>query len=132
MKHLMAVIVAAACVPVICAADVAKVAQPARVARNPIVRVVTVSQAELRRGNDDLLEDTMARLEQASAFRPDIACLPELFSRRAPESVPGPVTERLSAWAREHSSYVVFGLKTMAGGKVYNSALLVDRKGQIV
>jgi len=131
MKLMMAWLVAA-CAPLIWAADVSKAAQPVRIGRNPIVRVVTVSQAELRGGNDDLLEDTMARLQQASAFRPDIACLPELFSRRAPESVPGPVTERLSAWAREHSSYVVFGLKTRADGKVYNSALLVDRKGQIV
>jgi beta-ureidopropionase len=131
MKLMMVLIVAAGG-QLIWAADVSKATQPVRIGRNPIVRVVTVSQAELRGGNDDLLEDTMARLQQASAFRPDIACLPELFSRRPPESVPGPVTERLSAWAREHSSYVVFGLKTIAGGKVYNSALLVDRKGQIV
>jgi predicted amidohydrolase len=129
---LMTVWIVVACAPLIWAADVSKASQPVRIGRNPIVRVVTVSQAELRGGSDDLLEDTMSRLQQASAFRPDIACLPELFSRRAPESVPGPVTERLSAWAREHSSYVVFGLKTIAGGKVYNSALLVDRKGRIV
>src|SRR5258708_4733390 len=126
MKHVMAVLMAAAFAPLIWAADVSKV-QPARVGRNPIVRVVTVSQAELRGGNGELLEDTMARLQQAAAFRPDIACLPELFSRRAPESVPGPVTERLSAWAREQSSYVVFGLKTVAGGEGYNSATLVYR-----
>jgi beta-ureidopropionase len=131
-KQMIAWLVAAACAPLIGAADVSKATQPVPIGRNPIVRVVTVSQAELPRGNDDLLEATMSRLQQASAFHPDIACLPELFSRRAPESVPGPVTERLSRWAREHSSYVVFGLKTMAGGKVYNSALLVDRKGRIV
>ena len=100
--------------------------------RNPIVRVVTVSQAGLQDRNEDLLDETMARLNQASVFRPDIACLPELFSRRTPEPVPGPVTERLSQWAREHSSYAVFGLKTVSGGRVYNSAVLIDRKGRIV
>ena len=131
-KQMMAWLVTAAYASLIWAADVSKATHPAHIGRNPIVRVVTVTQAELPRGNDDLLEDTMSRLQQASAFRPDIACLPELFSRRPAESVPGPVTERLSAWAREHSSYVVFGLKTIAGGRVYNSALLVDRKGQIV
>ncbi len=99
--------------------------------RNRIVRVVTVSQALLRE-SDDLLEETMARLNQAAVFKPDIACLPELFSRRPPEPVPGPVTEKLAAWALGHSSYVVFGLKTRVGGRVYNSALLIDRKGQIV
>jgi beta-ureidopropionase len=100
--------------------------------RNHIVRVVTVSQAGLERETGDLLGETMARLNQASVFRPDVACLPELFSRRQPEPVPGPVTERLSQWAREHSSYALFGLKTTAGGRVYNSAVLIDRKGRIV
>jgi predicted amidohydrolase len=55
-----------------------------------------------------------------------------MFSNRDPEPVPGPVTERLSAWAREHSSYVVFGLRTKKGDRVYNSAILLDRKGQII
>jgi predicted amidohydrolase len=99
---------------------------------NRIVRVITISQEGLQRGTNDLLEPTMARLNRAGSFHPDIACLPELFSNRDPESVPGPVTERLSAWAREHSSYVIFGLKAKKGGGVYNSAILIDRKGKII
>jgi predicted amidohydrolase len=55
-----------------------------------------------------------------------------MFSNRDPETVPGPVTERLSAWAREHSSYAVFGLRTKKDDRVYNSAILLDRKGQII
>jgi beta-ureidopropionase len=123
MKHIVVWLVALAAVsaPAV-AADV----------RNHIVRVVTVSQAELERGTGDLLEATVARLNQAAIFRPDIACLPELFPSRAPEPVPGPVTERLSRWAREHSSYAIFGLKTSKDGKVYNSAILIDRTGKIV
>jgi predicted amidohydrolase len=105
---------------------------PAPPTRNHIVRVVTINQAGFEKDAADLLEETMARLNQASVFRPDIACLPELFSRRKPEPVPGPVTERLSQWAREHSSYALFGLKTAADGKVYNSAILIDRTGRIV
>jgi beta-ureidopropionase len=103
-----------------------------QVSRNPIVRVVTISQAELRHGNDDLFEDTMSRLDQAAVFHPDIACLPEVFPRRAAEPVPGPVTTRLAQWAQEHSSYVLFGLKTAGNGSIYNSAVLIDRKGRIV
>jgi beta-ureidopropionase len=97
-----------------------------------IVRVVTISQDELRRGTNDLLESTMVRLDRAGSFHPDIACLPEMFSNRAPEPVPGPVTERLSAWARAHSSYVIFGLRTKKGDRVYNSAILLDRQGRLV
>ncbi|MCI0420207.1 MAG: carbon-nitrogen hydrolase family protein, partial [Acidobacteria bacterium] len=111
------------------AADARKPGQPGR---NPIVRVVTVSQAELQRKSNDPLNETMTRLNQAASFQPDIACLPELFANRPPEPVPGPVTARLAAWAREHSAYLVFGLKTRMSGGVYNSAILIDRKGQII
>ncbi|MGO8790761.1 MAG: carbon-nitrogen hydrolase family protein [Terriglobia bacterium] len=99
--------------------------------RNRIVRVVTLSQEGLDRSKGDLLESTMARLDRAGSFQPDIACLPELFSGRAPELVPGPVTDRVSAWARMHSSYVIFGLKTKKGNRIYNSAILLDRTGQV-
>jgi predicted amidohydrolase len=104
---------------------------PRAAARNRIVRVVTVSQDLLGRTNPDVLGETMKRLDEAASFRPDIACLPELFSRGLPESVPGPVTERLARWAREHSSYVIFGLKTRAAERVYNSAILLDRQGRV-
>jgi beta-ureidopropionase len=114
------------------AADFLKPAPAAQSNRNRIVRVVTVSQAKLERGSSDLLERTVARLNQAASFQPDIACLPELFSDSPPEPVSGPVSVRLSAWAREHSAYVLFGLKTRSNGRIYNSALLMDRKGQLV
>ena len=100
--------------------------------RDRIVRVVTVTQEGLKFDKNDLLEPTLERLNRAASFHPDIACLPEVFSNRAPEPVPGPVTERLAAWAREHSSYVIFGLKTKKGDLVYNSAILLDRGGQVI
>src|SRR5687767_8392674 len=95
-------------------------------AGNRVVRVATVSQDMLQgRSPDELVSSTLARLDQAASFRPDIASLPELFTRQAAEDVPGPTTARLSAWARTHSSYVVFGMKTKSDGKVYNSAILI-------
>src|SRR5881396_2426926 len=80
--------------------------------RNRIARVVTVSQDMLQgRSPDELVSATLERLNQAASFRPDIACLPELFTRKAAEAVPGPTTERLGTWARTHSSYVLLGMK---------------------
>ncbi len=114
----------AACLPAVCAAG-----QPA--ARNRIVRVVTVSQDQLGKGGAGLLGQTIERLDQAASFQPDIACLPELFTRGEPETVPGPVTARLAEWARTHSAYVIFGLKTKSGKRVYNSAVLLDRQGRV-
>src|SRR5439155_20170752 len=114
------------------APDFAKPVMPAQGNRNRMVRVVTISQSKLERGSSDLLEKTMARLDQAASFQPDIACLPELFSDSPPEPVSGPVSDRLSAWAREHSAYVIFGVKTTSNGRIFNSALFMDRKGQLV
>lgn len=112
-----------------CSAAIAAAQPP----RNPLVRVVTVSQEYLDRANRDrLFDETMDRLDRAAAFRPDIAALPEVFLPGEPEAVPGPVTRRLAAWAERHSSYVLFGLRTIANGQMRNSAILLDRRGQLV
>lgn len=102
-------------------------------ARNHLVRVVTISQEGLQnhKGNR-LLSDTLARLNRAASFRPDIACLPETFSRFDPESVPGPTTERLSDWAKNHNCYVICPISVRDGEWVFNSAVLINRSGEIV
>jgi len=108
-------------------ASVAAQPQP----RNRIVRVVTVGQEELDKRGANILQETVERLDRATAFRPDIACLPEVFVDTAPEEVPGPVTRRLAEWSRRNACYLVFGIKTQSGGKVYNSAVLLNRKGEV-
>src|SRR5262245_60848197 len=82
--------------------------------RNRLVRVVTVSQHGLRATDESLVDDTFERLDRAGSYRPDIACLPETFTEGEPETVPGPTSERISAWAREHDCYVVFSIKVRA------------------
>jgi predicted amidohydrolase len=99
---------------------------------NRIVRVVSVSQDGLDRSDENTLNKTIERLERAAAFRPDIAALPEVFVDGEPETVPGPVTRRLAEWAKRHASYVLFGIKTRTGGRVHNSAVLLNRKGELV
>jgi len=133
MKHLMFVflLLAMSASPAF-TADVAPAKAPKLTARNPIVRVVTISQDRLRRESTETLEDSIERLNRAASFRPDIACLPELFSDRPPEPISGPVTARLSKWAREHSCYVIFGLKRQAANRTFNSAVLVGRQGETV
>ena len=107
--------------------------QERRPVRNHLVRVITVGTDRLLPNDKGgLLEGAMQRLEQAASFQPDIACLPELFARSAAEPVPGPTTERLAAWARKHSSYVIAGIKTLSGGRSYNSAVLLDRSGKLM
>jgi predicted amidohydrolase len=101
--------------------------------RNQLVRVVTLSQDKLAEAaGKPLLDATLAILDRAASFQPDIACLPETFTRDVPEAVPGPTTDRLSRWAQEHSCYVICPITTQVGERVFNSAVLLDRKGRVV
>ncbi len=93
---------------------------------NRLVRVVSITQADLPRG-PHLLDETLERLERAASFRPDIAALPEL-AIEGPESA----TASLAGWAKRNRSYVLFGVKTVREGRSYNSAVLLDRQGNTV
>jgi predicted amidohydrolase len=72
--------------------------------------------------------------------RPDIVCLPEIFatagqSGRAEtyaQSVPGPITDTFAALAREHRCYIVCPLLTRQDEDVFNSAVILDRNGDVV
>jgi predicted amidohydrolase len=48
------------------------------------------------------------------------------------ESVPGPTTARLGEFARRKNAYVAAGLFERVGPAVYNTAVLIDRKGELV
>lgn len=105
----------------------------AQAARNPLVRVATISQegitAEPGKG---MLNATMDHLDLAAAFKPDIVCLPEGFTRGEAETVPGATTDRLAAWAKRQRSYVICPLTVRDGEQIFNSAVLIDRNGEIV
>jgi beta-ureidopropionase len=79
-------------------------------------------------------------LEAACAQSPDIVCLPETFAsadvqyteaKQVAQRVPGPITEMVAEAARRHSTYVICPLLEERDGRVYNSAVLPDRRGQI-
>jgi predicted amidohydrolase len=48
------------------------------------------------------------------------------------ETVPGPTTERLAEVARRRSTYIAAGLYEREGIALYNTAVLIDRQGQLV
>ncbi len=123
---------AASIVTILAASGIA-VAQPDESPRNQLVRVVTISQEGLKEEpGKPMLEATMTRVERAASFEPDIVCLPETFTRGEPETVPGPTTNRLSAWAKKNASYVICPISVRDGERVFNSAILIDRTGHIV
>lgn len=49
----------------------------------------------------------------------------------AAETIPGPATARISALARELRVWIVFGMDENRGGKLYNTAVLVNPAGDI-
>jgi beta-ureidopropionase len=104
--------------------------------RNRAVNVATVSQDGISdRPSQEYLEETLTRLEWSACRSPDIVCLPENFPGLTADDaqpVPGPLTERLGAWAREKHCYVVVPYRVKDGPRQYNSAVLLDRQGEVI
>jgi predicted amidohydrolase len=94
--------------------------------RNPSANLVHVSQC----------------LAEIAPQHPDLVCLPEctltgyLYTeedfRKFPESIPGPTTEKMADLARTYSIYLCFGLLESTQAGVFNTAVLLDRKGRIL
>lgn len=60
----------------------------------------------------------------------DIACLPEEFAGTEAEPVPGPTTKAVAKLAKQYNMYVICPIREQAGDKQYNTAVLIDRKGE--
>lgn len=80
-------------------------------------------------------------LDRAGVCGVDIVALPEAFAATGValeewhncfEAVPGPSSEMCMAKAREHSMYVICPVFEQTEGGVYNTAVLIDRDGEIV
>jgi len=62
---------------------------------------------------------------------------PQIVAERAKilaaaETIPGPATNRFSTLAKELGIWIVFGLDENRGGKLFNTAVLMNPQGQIV
>jgi predicted amidohydrolase len=82
-----------------------------------------------------------ARIERIAKDRLDIVCLPECaftgylytdddLSQYA-EPIPGPTVAEMAQLALRHRVYICFGLLERTPSGVYNSAVLLDRQGQV-
>ena len=62
---------------------------------------------------------------------------PQIVAERAKilaaaETIPGPATHRFAALAKELGIWIVFGMDENRGGKLFNTAILMNPQGQIV
>jgi len=79
------------------------------------------------------------QIDAAGKLGLDIVCLGEAITivgtgctvKDCAEPIPGPVTSQLADAARRNRIWVVAGLTEQAGHAVYNTAVLLDRKGRI-
>jgi predicted amidohydrolase len=81
-------------------------------------------------------------IESIAEDKPDLVCLPEcaftgyLYEEddlsRFAEPIPGPTVVEMAQVARRHQIYLCFGLLERTPSGVYNSAVLLDKQGQVL
>jgi predicted amidohydrolase len=78
-------------------------------------------------------------IDDAGKLKLDALCLGEAILsvgtgknvKELAEPIPGPTTARLAGAAKRNHMYVVAGIAEAAGGRVYNTAILLDRDGNL-
>ncbi|MHB1034670.1 MAG: carbon-nitrogen hydrolase family protein [Pirellulales bacterium] len=104
-------------------------AQPAGGGRQVKVAAIAIGFG----GNhDEKLKLALEHLEVAGQNGVDIACLPEEFAGTVAEPIPGPTTKAVAELAKKHRMYVVCPIREQAAdGRQYNTAVLLDRQGNV-
>ena len=109
----------------------------------PAARPVSVFSVNLRPSGSRSAAENVEKFAQAIEAqvhgKADIIVLPEGITvvgtgKEDPdmaETIPGPTTTRLGEVARAKKSYIVAGIYEREGPAVYNTAVLIDRKGNV-
>lgn len=108
---------------------------------SPAPRKVKIGTVYLRPRNStpqQNLELFCRQIDAAGKLGLDVLCLGEAITlvgtpatiNDVAEPIPGPSTERLGRAARENRLWVVAGLYERDADRVYNTAVLIDRKGK--
>ncbi|NOZ24389.1 MAG: carbon-nitrogen hydrolase family protein [Planctomycetes bacterium] len=106
-----------------------------------VARIVTTCQNGRGHATVEKNREYMLGLfDRALLQKPDLVCFPEAFtgvSVSAPasevaEPVPGPTTDAFAKHAKENRCYVICPIRTKRDGKEWNSAVVIDRAGDIL
>ncbi len=107
------------------------------------VWIATISQHGMHaETSGQMVDRILGEMQNVVQYEPDIICLPELFPtayidenpsiRDLAESPPGPITGRFARFARNHGCYVICPIHTVQDGRIYNAAVVIGRKGEII
>lgn len=109
----------------------------------PTPRPVTVASIHLKPANTgsaaESVRQFLAAIGRTVPDRTDVILLPEGITvvgtgksyADVAEPVPGPTTARLAEVARSRKAYVAAGIYEREGSTLYNTAVLLDRAGQV-
>ncbi len=104
------------------------------------VRVVTT---RLRIDGPTTVEQNVQRIAQlfdrAGREKPDLVLFAEILAQygvsrpvtEIAQPIPGPISEMLSAKARQYKTYAATSILESVGPLIYNTAVLIDREGRI-
>ncbi len=108
-----------------------------------MIRISAIQDSRVSDPGQNLAR-SLQQIEEAAGQGAQVICLQELFSSRyfcqsedhrhfaLAESIPGPVTEQLSAAARRLAVVIVAGLfERRASGLFHNSAVIIDADGRL-
>ncbi|NMC08617.1 MAG: carbon-nitrogen hydrolase family protein [Candidatus Lokiarchaeota archaeon] len=103
--------------------------------------IICMAQILVEGGNVDAnMARAKARIVEAAKANASIVVLPECMdlgwtfedAPRLARPIPGERSDMLAAWAKEHRIHVVAGLTERDGDRIYNSAILIDDKGELL
>lgn len=103
------------------------------------VWINTISQMDLKVDTpDEMIATILDILKKGEIYQPDVVCLPEVFAT-ANNRQTLKLSERLefssktvdvfSRYAQRNNCYVICPVYTGEKGKIYNAAVIIDRKG---
>ena len=93
------------------------------------VRIVSIGFA-----NGKCLQEIVEAVDGEGAKGPDLIALPETWlgqKDHVPETLEGPVISAMAALAKKHRTYIVCPIDRWDGERRLNSAVLLDRQGQV-
>ena len=112
-------------------------------AAEPAPRKVVVSAIHHRpRGTSSAAESVerfIGVIEKSAPAKTDVILLPEGITvvgtgkkySDVAESIPGPTTKTLGELARRRNTYIAAGIYEREGAMIYNTSVLIDRKGAV-
>ena len=89
------------------------------------VRVVSFSFRERP------IDEIVHLVDQEGAAGADLIVLPEAWAGVEPLPIDSPLMQRLESIAKKHRTYIVNSMFRRGDGRDFNSAILIDREGQV-